>query len=87
MSACVLVSVAVTLNLRQKKIETNWFEKANNQQNVNNTTSVILLRNPFLALSLGNFHDPHQFKFPSLTITSVQNLTIETNEHDNKIII
>ena len=37
-SACVLVSVAVTLNLRQKKIETNWSEKANNQQNVNNTT-------------------------------------------------
>ena len=37
-SACVRVSEAMMLNLRQKKIEINWSKKVYNQQNVNNTT-------------------------------------------------
>ena len=71
---------------KTKEIEINWSEKVYNQQNVNNTTQVIILRNQFVTSSHGNYHDRHQFKFPSLTITFVQNLAIETNEHDNKII-
>ena len=66
MSACVSVSVAAMLNLRQKEIEINWSEKVYNQQNVNNTTQVIILSNQFVTSSHGNYHDRHQFKFPSL---------------------
>ena len=36
--ARVRVTVAIILNLRQKKIEINWSEKIYNQQNVKNTT-------------------------------------------------
>ena len=51
---------------KTKEIEINWSEKVDNQQNVKNTTQVIILSNPFVTSSHGNYHDRHQFKFPSL---------------------
>ena len=48
---------------KTKEIEINWSEKVDNQQNVKNTTQVIILSNPFVTSSHGNYHDRHHSLF------------------------